>query len=62
MSQIISLEIGNITTSIMSEDVNYTFESRIIEAQDHHLLDNDRDIFKVDNKKFVAEMGVFEKV
>lgn len=60
MSQIISLEIGNITTSIMSEDVNYTFESRIIEAQDHHLLDNDRDIFKVDNKKFVAEMGVFE--
>lgn len=60
MSQIISLEIGNITTSIMSEDVSYTFESRIIEAQDHHLLDNDRDIFEVDNKKFVAEMGVFE--
>lgn len=60
MSQIVSLEIGNITTSIVSENVDYTFESRIIEAQDHHLLDNDRDIFEVDNKKFVAEMGVFE--
>ena len=60
MSQIISLEIGNITTSIMSENVDYTFESRIIEAQDHHLLDDTREIFEVDNNKFVVEMGVFE--
>ena len=55
-----SLEIGNITTSAMSENVECTFESRILEAQDHHLVDNDREIFEVDNKKFVAEMGVFE--
>ncbi len=60
MSQIISLEIGNITTSAISENVEYTFESRILEAQDHHLVDNDREIFEVDNNKFVAEMGVFE--
>ena len=60
MSQIISLEIGNITTSVMSENGSFTFESRIAEAQDHHLLDNDREIFEVDNKKFVVEMGKFE--
>lgn len=60
MSQIISLEIGNITTSAMSENAECTFESRILEAQEHHLLDDMNKIFEVDNKKFVAEMGVFE--
>lgn len=60
MSQIISLEIGNITTSVISENLEYTFESRIIEAQDHHLLDETREIFEIENDKFVAEMGVFE--
>ena len=60
MSQIVSLEIGNITTSVISEDLEYTFESRIMEAQDQHLLDDTREIFEVNNTKYMAEMGVFE--
>lgn len=60
MTQIISLEVGNITTSVISENLEYTFESRIIEAQNHHLLDETREVFEIENDKFVAEMGVFE--
>lgn len=60
MSQIISLEIGNITTSVIGNEVEYTFESRIAEAQDQHLIDDTIEIFEIDNVKFMPEMGVFE--
>ena len=61
MSQIVSVEIGNITTHAKSLLKNtITFESRIMEAQDQHLLDSSREIFEIDNKKFMLEMGSYE--
>lgn len=61
MSQIVSVEIGNITTHAKSLIKNtFTFESRIMEAQDQHLLDSSREIFEIDNKKFMLEMGSYE--
>lgn len=60
MSQVISIEIGNITTSVVSENIEYTFESRMLEAQDQHLLDDTREIFEINGTKYMAEMGVFE--
>lgn len=60
MSQIVSLEVGNITTSVMVEGIEYTFETRIVGAEDHHLLDDENEIFTVGNETFVVEMGTFE--
>lgn len=60
MSQIVSIEIGNITTSVKSEDAATIFESRIMEAQDQHLLDSTRDVFEIENTKYITEMGSYE--
>ena len=60
MSQIVSIEIGNITTSVKSEETTTIFESRIMEAQDQHLLDSTRDVFEIENTKYITEMGSYE--
>lgn len=60
MSQIVSIEIGNITTSVKSEEAATIFESRIMEAQDQHLLDSTRDVFEIENTKYITEMGSYE--
>lgn len=60
MSQIVSLEIGNITTTVVTEGKEYTFETRILNAEEHHLLDEKNEIFEVEGSKYVAEMGTFE--
>ncbi|WP_312288217.1 ParM/StbA family protein [Terrisporobacter sp.] len=60
MSQIISLEVGNITTTVMINNEAYTFETRIVGAEEHHMLDEKNDIFSVGGKKYVAELGNFE--
>lgn len=60
MSQIVSLEIGNITTTVMVNNEAYTFETRVVGAEEHHMLDEKNDIFAIDGKKYVAEMGNFE--
>lgn len=62
MTQIVSIEIGNITTNVMSDKVEetITFESRIKEAEDQHLIDNSREFFEMDNKKYLTQMGSYE--
>lgn len=62
MTQIVSIEIGNITTNVKSDKLEnvITFESRIKEAEDHHLLDNSREYFEMDDKKYMTEMGSYE--
>nr|UVM81348.1 MAG: MreB/Mbl protein [Bacteriophage sp.] len=60
MSQIVSLEIGNITTTVMVNNETYTFETRIAGAEEHHMVDDKNDIFAIGGKKYVAEMGTFE--
>lgn len=56
---IIGLDLGNLTTTCIGEEKEITFESRLKEFQD---IDNftDKDIFEIDNKKFVMEEGYFE--
>lgn len=60
MTQIISAEVGNITTIVKSSKELLTFESRIEEAQEQHLLDSNREVFEIEGKKYIAEMGSFE--
>ncbi|SCJ52256.1 Uncharacterised protein [uncultured Clostridium sp.] len=62
MTQIVSIEIGNITTNIKSDKVEdvITFESRVSEAEDQHLLDKSREFFEMDNKTYMTEMGTYE--
>ncbi|RGX09341.1 ParM/StbA family protein [Paraclostridium sordellii] len=62
MTQIVSIEIGNITTNVKSDKVEdvITFESRIKEAEDQHLLDNSREFFEMEDKKYITEMGTYE--
>lgn len=56
---IIGLDLGNLTTTCIGEEKEITFESRLKEFQD---IDNfsDKDIFEIDNKKFIMEEGYFE--
>jgi len=56
---IIGLDLGNLTTTCIGEATEITFESRFKEFQD---IDNfsDKDIFEIDNKKFIMEEGYFE--
>lgn len=56
---IIGLDLGNLTTTCIGENKKITFESRLKEFQD---IDNfsDKDVFEIDNKKFVIEEGYFE--
>lgn len=60
MTQIVSIEIGNITTNVKSSKCDLTFESRIKEAEDQHLVDNSREVFEIDNKNYITEMGTYE--
>lgn len=62
MAQIVSIEIGNITTNVKSDKVKdvITFESRVKEAEDQHLLDNSREFFEIENKRYLTEMGTYE--
>ena len=56
---IIGLDLGNLTTTCIGENKQITFESRLKEFQD---IDNfsDKDVFEIDNKKFIIEEGYFE--
>lgn len=60
MTQIVSVEVGNITTHVKSAKELFTFESRIDEATEQHLLDTTREIFTIDGKKYMTEMGSYE--
>lgn len=56
---IIGLDLGNLTTTCIGENKQITVESRLKEFQD---IDNfsDKDVFEIDNKKFIIEEGYFE--
>lgn len=59
MTQIVSVEVGNITTHSMSKKGLFTFESRIAEATEQHLVDKTREVFDIAGKKYMIE-GSYE--
>lgn len=56
---IIGLDLGNLTTTCIADNKMITFESRLKEFQDINNF-SDKDIFEIDNKKFIMEEGYFE--
>ena len=62
MSEILSVEIGNITTSVISESMKtppIVFESRTKKTEDK-IIDSSIEYFEMDNQKYIVGYGSYE--